>query len=193
MTVGDRSCSGNIRNHINPAVTVGLARPPVPVVARPAYIAAQPVATAAPRSHHRGAALPRVTPAGIATYTGDISAVQAFFAEFVGTFIPRVHTVFGVIHRKASCPPGVAIGPGVRGDHPVAPVTGASDQSCPAPSGRCSSSRSPAARRLAPVAGLPRREFSQAHFAALPYVAISTAFRADTTKLPSVPAAPTAV
>lgn len=39
----------------------------------------------------------------VATHSGDISAVKAFFAEFVGTFI-LMCTVFGVIHRKAPAP-----------------------------------------------------------------------------------------
>src|SRR4029077_17863662 len=64
---------------------------------------------------------------GVATYSGDVSAVQAFFAEFVGTFI-LVFTVFGVIHRKASA--GVArVGIGLvvfAAIIPVAPTTGAS-------------------------------------------------------------------
>jgi glycerol uptake facilitator-like aquaporin len=34
-------------------------------------------------------------------YSGDVSAVQAIFAELVGTFI-LVFTVFGVVHRTAS-------------------------------------------------------------------------------------------
>jgi glycerol uptake facilitator protein len=56
-----------------------------------------------------------------------VSAVQAFFAEFVGTFI-LVFTVFGVIHRKASAGfAGVAIGLVVfAAIIPVAPTTGAS-------------------------------------------------------------------
>jgi glycerol uptake facilitator protein len=55
------------------------------------------------------------------------AAVQAFFAEFVGTFI-LVFTVFGVIHRKASVGfAGVAIGLVVfAAIIPVAPTTGAS-------------------------------------------------------------------
>jgi glycerol uptake facilitator protein len=54
-------------------------------------------------------------------------AVQAFFAEFVGTFV-LVFTVFGVVHRKASAGfAGVAIGLVVfAAIIPVAPTTGAS-------------------------------------------------------------------
>ena len=33
--------------------------------------------------------------------TGDVTAVQAFFVEFVGMFI-HVFTVFGAVHRKAA-------------------------------------------------------------------------------------------
>ena len=63
---------------------------------------------------------------GVASY-GDISWVQAFTAEFVGTFI-LVFTIFGVIHRKAAAGfAGVAIGLVVfAAIIPVAPTTGAS-------------------------------------------------------------------
>ena len=62
---------------------------------------------------------------GVASY-GDISWVQAFTAEFVGTFI-LVFTIFGVIHRKAAAGfAGVAIGLVVfAAIIPVAPATGA--------------------------------------------------------------------
>ena len=64
---------------------------------------------------------------GVATYSAETPAIQAFFAEFVGTFI-LVFTVFGVIHRKASAGfAGVAIGLVVfAAIIPVAPTTGAS-------------------------------------------------------------------
>ena len=64
---------------------------------------------------------------GVATYAPEISPAQAFFAEFIGTFI-LVFTVFGVIHRKASVGfAGVAIGLVVfAAIIPVAPTTGAS-------------------------------------------------------------------
>src|SRR5204862_4749702 len=64
---------------------------------------------------------------GVATYAATVSPVQAFFPEFVGTFI-LVFTVFGVIHRKASAGfAGVAIGLVVfAAIIPVAPTTGAS-------------------------------------------------------------------
>ena len=63
---------------------------------------------------------------GVASY-GDISSLQAFTAEFVGTFI-LVFTIFGVIHRKAAAGfAGVAIGLVVfAAIIPVAPATGAS-------------------------------------------------------------------
>ncbi|HET7474636.1 MAG TPA: aquaporin, partial [Dermatophilaceae bacterium] len=63
---------------------------------------------------------------GVAAY-GDISWLQAFTAEFVGTFI-LVFTIFGVIHRKAAAGfAGVAIGLVVfAAIIPVAPATGAS-------------------------------------------------------------------
>jgi glycerol uptake facilitator protein len=63
---------------------------------------------------------------GVASY-GDISWVQAFTAEFVGTFI-LVFTIFGVIYRKAAAGfAGIAIGFVVfAAIIPVAPATGAS-------------------------------------------------------------------
>src|SRR6185295_19957368 len=62
---------------------------------------------------------------GVASYA-DISWVQAFTAEFVGTFI-LVFTIFGVIHRKAASGfAGVAIGLVVfAAIIPVAPATSA--------------------------------------------------------------------
>ena len=117
-------------NHINPAVTIGLAvtgKFPWPRV--PAYIAAQLVGAitgAAAIIGVLGMAASDVG-LGVATYSGETPALQAFFAEFVGTFI-LVFTVFGVIHRKASAGfAGVAIGLVVfAAIIPVAPTTGAS-------------------------------------------------------------------
>jgi len=94
-------------NHINPAVTLGLAATgKFPWRDVPAYLAAQVfgaivgalaiVGTLGPKASDLGL--------GVATY-GDIPTYQAFFAEFIGTFI-LVFTVFGVIHRKAA--PGFA-------------------------------------------------------------------------------------
>lgn len=117
-------------NHINPAVTVGLAvTGQFPWARVPAYIAAQllgAVIGAAAILGVLGTAA-RDAGLGIATYTGDVTAIQAFFAEFVGTFI-LVFTVFGVIHRRAAAGfAGVAIGLVVfAAIIPVAPTTGAS-------------------------------------------------------------------
>jgi glycerol uptake facilitator protein len=90
-------------NHINPAVTLGLA-----AILAVLGMAASDVGL------------------GVAAYA-DISWTQAFAAEFVGTFI-LVFTVFGVIHRKAAAGfAGVAIGLVVFAVIiPVAPATGAS-------------------------------------------------------------------
>ena len=116
-------------NHINPAVTVGLAvTGKFPWAEVPAYVAAQVVGAIA----GAGAILAVLghqaseVGLGVASY-GDISWTQAFAAEFVGTFI-LVFTVFGVIHRKAAAGfAGVAIGLVVFGVIiPVAPATGAS-------------------------------------------------------------------
>src|SRR6188472_3956343 len=117
-------------NHINPAVTVGLAATgKFPWSRVPAYIAAQVVGAIVGAAAIIGVlgTAARDAGLGVATYSGDVSAVQAFFAEFVGTFI-LVFTVFGVMHRKASAGfAGVAIGLVVfAAIIPVAPTTGAS-------------------------------------------------------------------
>ena len=117
-------------NHINPAVTLGLAvTGKFPWSRVPAYIAAQAVGAVVGAAAIIGVLGTAASDAGlgVATYSGDVSAVQAFFAEFVGTFI-LVFTVFGVIHRKASAGfAGVAIGLVVfAAIIPVAPTTGAS-------------------------------------------------------------------
>ena len=90
-------------NHINPAVTLGLAvTGRFPWAEVPAYIAAQVAGAVA----GAGAILAVLggkasdVGLGVASY-GDISWTQAFAAEFIGTFI-LVFTVFGVIHRKAA-------------------------------------------------------------------------------------------
>ncbi len=64
---------------------------------------------------------------GVAAFGEGVGPVQAFTAEFVGTFI-LVFTVFGVIHRKAVAGfAGLAIGLVVfAAIIPVAPATGAS-------------------------------------------------------------------
>ncbi|MDQ1536006.1 MAG: glycerol uptake facilitator protein [Actinomycetota bacterium] len=117
-------------NHINPAVTLGLAvSGKFPWRHVPGYVAAQVA----------GAVLGAVTilgvlgkkasdvGLGVASYGPAISWTQAFTAEFVGTFI-LVFTVFGVIHRKAAAGfAGLAIGLVVFAVIiPVAPTTGAS-------------------------------------------------------------------
>ena len=117
-------------NHINPAVTLGLAvTGNFPWSRVPAYIAAQAVGAVVGAAAIIGVlgTAARDAGLGVATYSGDVSALQAFFAEFVGTFI-LVFTVFGVIHRKASAGfAGVAIGLVVfAAIIPVAPTTGAS-------------------------------------------------------------------
>jgi glycerol uptake facilitator protein len=90
-------------NHINPAVTLGLASAgKVPWRDVPGYMGAQIVGatlgafaivgTLGAKAWHTGL--------GVATYGAGVGAGQAFFAEFIGTFI-LVLVVFGVIHRKA--------------------------------------------------------------------------------------------
>jgi len=117
-------------NHINPAVTVGLAATgKFPWRQVPAYIAAQVtgaiigavaiIAVLGKKASDLGL--------GVASYSGSVHWPQAFAAEFVGTFI-LVFTIFGVIHRKAAIGfAGVAIGLVVfAAIIPVAPTTGAS-------------------------------------------------------------------
>jgi glycerol uptake facilitator protein len=116
-------------NHINPAVTLGLAvTGKFPWAHVPAYVAAQ-VAGAVVGAGSILAVLGSKASdvgLGVASY-GDIPWTQAFAAEFIGTFI-LVFTVFGVIHRKAAAGfAGVAIGLVVFAVIiPVAPATGAS-------------------------------------------------------------------
>ena len=117
-------------NHINPAVTLGLAvTGKFPWSRVPAYIAAQVVGAVIGAAAILGVlgVAARDVGLGVASYAAETSALQAFFAEFVGTFI-LVFTVFGVIHRKASPGfAGVAIGLVVfAAIIPVAPTTGAS-------------------------------------------------------------------
>jgi glycerol uptake facilitator protein len=116
-------------NHINPAVTLGLAvTGKFPWAHVPGYFAAQ-VAGAITGAGAILAVLGSKASdvgLGVASY-GDVSWTQAFAAEFVGTFI-LVFTVFGVIHRKAAAGfAGLAIGLVVFAVIiPVAPTTGAS-------------------------------------------------------------------
>jgi glycerol uptake facilitator protein len=116
-------------NHINPAVTVGLAvSGKFPWSQVPGYIAAQLVGAIVGAAAIIGVLGKKASDVGlgVASYS-NISPVQAFTAEFVGTFI-LVFTVFGVIHRKAAAGfAGVAIGLVVfAAIIPVAPATGAS-------------------------------------------------------------------
>lgn len=94
-------------NHINPAVTLGLAATgKFPWRDVPAYLAAQVVGAIVGALAIVGVLGMKASDLGlgVASYS-DIPVHQAFFAEFVGTFI-LVFTVFGVIHRKAA--PGFA-------------------------------------------------------------------------------------
>ena len=116
-------------NHINPAVTLGLAvSGKFPWSQVPAYIGAQVVGAIVGAAAIIGVLGMKASDVGlgVASY-GDISVAQAFTAEFVGTFI-LVFTIFGVIHRKAAAGfAGVAIGLVVfAAIIPVAPTTGAS-------------------------------------------------------------------
>ena len=116
-------------NHINPAVTLGLAASgKFPWSQVPAYIGAQVVGAIVGAAAIIGVLGKTASDVGlgVASY-GDISVTQAFTAEFVGTFI-LVFTIFGVIHRKAAAGfAGVAIGLVVFAVIiPVAPATGAS-------------------------------------------------------------------
>ena len=117
-------------NHINPAVTVGLAvSGKFPWSQVPGYIAAQ-VRRRDRRRRARSSACSATRPATSASAsrrTPASAGSQAFTAEFVGTFI-LVFTIFGVIYRKAAAGfAGVAIGLVVfAAIIPVAPATGAS-------------------------------------------------------------------
>ncbi len=117
-------------NHINPAVTVGLAvTGKFPWSQVPGYIAAQVVGAVIGAAAIIGVLGQKASDVGlgVASYGAGVSTSQAFFAEFVGTFI-LVFTVFGVIHRKAAAGfAGLAIGLVVfAAIIPVAPTTGAS-------------------------------------------------------------------
>jgi glycerol uptake facilitator protein len=116
-------------NHINPAVTLGLAvSGKFPWAQVPAYMAAQVAGAVVGAAAILGVLGHKASTVGlgVASY-GDIPWTQAFVAEFVGTFI-LVFTIFGVIHRKAAAGfAGVAIGLVVfAAIIPVAPSTGAS-------------------------------------------------------------------
>jgi glycerol uptake facilitator protein len=118
-------------NHINPAVTVGLAASgKFPWSQVPAYLGAQLVGAIVGATAIIGVLGSKASDVGlgVASYNEDtVGMAQAFTAEFVGTFI-LVFTIFGVIHRKAAAGfAGVAIGLVVfAAIIPVAPTTGAS-------------------------------------------------------------------
>lgn len=116
-------------NHINPAVTVGLAiSGKFPWKDVPAYIIAQVIGAIIGAFAIVGVLGTKASDVGlgVASY-GDIPVAQAFCAEFVGTFL-LVFAVFGVIYRKAAPGwAGLAIGLVVfAAIIPVAPATGAS-------------------------------------------------------------------
>lgn len=117
-------------NHINPAVTLGLAvTGKFPWRQVPGYLTAQVVGAIIGATAIIGVLGSKAVDVGlgVASYADSVSVAQAFTAEFVGTFI-LVFTIFGVIHRKAVAGfAGVAIGLVVfAAIIPVAPTTGAS-------------------------------------------------------------------
>ena len=118
-------------NHINPAVTLGLAvTGKFPWRDVPGYIAAQLVGATIGALAIVGVLGQTASDVGlgVASYADSCRASgQAFAAEFVGTFI-LVFAIFGVIHRKAPAGfAGLAIGLVVfAAIIPVAPATGAS-------------------------------------------------------------------
>jgi glycerol uptake facilitator protein len=117
-------------NHINPAVTVGLAATgKFPWAEVPAYLGAQALGATLGAGAILGVLGHKASDVGlgVASYGAGVSTGQAFVAEFIGTFI-LVFVIFGVIHRKATPGfAGVAIGLVVFGAIiPVAPATGAS-------------------------------------------------------------------
>jgi glycerol uptake facilitator protein len=117
-------------NHINPAVTLGLAvTGKFPWSRVPAYIGAQLVGAVLGAAAIIGVLGTKASQVGlgVAAYGPSVGGGRAFVAEFVGTFI-LVFTIFGVVHRRASPGfAGVAIGLVVfAAIIPVAPATGAS-------------------------------------------------------------------
>ena len=117
-------------NHINPAVTLALAvtkKFPWSLVAP--YLVAQVLGAIAGAGLIIGVMGMKASELGlgVASYSPETPWLQAFFAEFVGTFL-LVFAIFGVIFRKAAAGwAGLVIGFAVfAAIIPVAPVTGAS-------------------------------------------------------------------
>jgi glycerol uptake facilitator protein len=117
-------------NHINPAVTFGLAATgKFPWRDVPSYVAAQVAGAVLGAFLIAGVLGSKASDVGlgVASYADSVPVTQAFLAEFVGTFL-LVFAVFGVIYRKAAPGwAGLAIGMVVfAAIIPVAPTTGAS-------------------------------------------------------------------
>ena len=117
-------------NHINPAVTLGLAATgKFPWKDVPGYLGAQTAGAIVGAFAIVGVLGTEASDLGlgVASYDDATPVWQAFTAEFVGTFV-LVATVFGVIHRKAENGfAGIAIGAVVFAlIIAIAPTTGAS-------------------------------------------------------------------
>ena len=148
-------------NHINPAVTLGLAATgKFPWSEVPSYVVAQVLGAVAGAFAIVGVLGQKASDVGlgVASYADTIPWYQAFFAEFIGTFL-LVFAVFGVIYRKAA--PGWA-GPGhrhdgVRGHHPGRPHHRRLDQPRPHHRPDARAAGHGRGRHLVPVAGLRDR------------------------------------